>query len=282
MDKRQRAALFRERMLHAMRRAGLSRSALARAIASDRSTVSQLLSPDTARLPNAHLAAEAASALGVSADWLLGLSDMPERPGALLAAAVEVSDAERSAVDRKIIDWYVETAGAKIRHVPASTPEIFKTEALLAWEYASFLGRTPDQAIAQMRARLDWLRSENSDHEIAMPAHELSALAEGAGYYATCPRAVRRGQLERLAQLTEELYPRLRIFLFDARHAFSAPVTVFGSRVAVVYVGRFYLAFRDRDRVRAITEHFDALIRAATVDARDMPAQLAALTRKVG
>jgi hypothetical protein len=49
------------------------------AIGVDRSTVSQLLSAEGARLPNAQVVAECAAALGVTADWLLGLSDRPEQ-----------------------------------------------------------------------------------------------------------------------------------------------------------------------------------------------------------
>jgi hypothetical protein len=66
----------------------------------------------------------------------------------------------------------------------------------------------------------------------------------------------------------------LRIFLFDARRVWSAPVTVFGPKMAVIYMGRHYIAFRDRDRVRTVTRHFDWLIREASVSARDIPRYL--------
>ena len=74
-----------------MAREGLSKSALARLTGVDRSTIGQILGSDMARLPNAQLAADAAQVLGVSVDWLTGLTDRPERPGDLIAAAVPVS-----------------------------------------------------------------------------------------------------------------------------------------------------------------------------------------------
>ena len=63
---------------------------------------------------------------------------------------------------------------------------------------------------------------------------------------------------------------------------FSAPVTVFGPKMAVIYMGRHYIAFRDRDRVRTVTRHFDGLVREAEVSARAIPGYLARLRAEVG
>ena len=74
--------------------------------------------------------------------------------------------------------------------------------------------------------------------------------------------------------VTEQLYPRLRLYLFDSRRVFSAPVTIFGPLLAVIYIGRNYLAFRDTERVQALTSHFDHLVREASVSARELPGYL--------
>ena len=66
-DKRDRARMFRTRLVHAMEDRETSRASLAREIGVDRSTVSQLLSDEGARLPNAQVVAECAAALGVTA-----------------------------------------------------------------------------------------------------------------------------------------------------------------------------------------------------------------------
>lgn len=282
VDKRDRAALFRQRLAEAMGRRGLSRSALARAVGVDRSTVGQLLAEGQVRLPNAQLAADAAQALGVSADWLLGLTDRPERPGDVIAAAMALTEAERSSADAQVLDWHREAAGYKIRHVPASLPDLLKTEAVKHWEYAAFLGRSPDPASTSMQAETDWLRAASSDYEIALPTHELQSFAAGSGYWAGLPDAVRAEQLAHLHALCDELYPSLRLFLFDAKRAYSAPLSVYGPRLAVIYVGRFYLAFREGERVRSLIRHFDWLVREAVVDARDAADHLAALRRDHG
>jgi hypothetical protein len=81
--------------------------------------------------------------------------------------------------------------------------------------------------------------------------------------------------------LCDQLYPSLRLCLFDARKLFSAPVTVFGPLLAVIYLGRHYLAFRDSARVETITQHFDFLVREAEVGARDMVGHLQMLLDRV-
>ncbi len=278
-DKRARADLFRDRLATAMQNAGSNQSALARQIGTDRSTISQLLRPATTRLPNAHLVGSCAQALGVSCDWLLGLSDRPELAADLLAGAMRQSHAERATADEQIYEWHRESEGFKIRHVPALLPDMLKTRAVLEWEYEPHLGRTIEQAIGAAHDRLEWLKGGRSDYEIAMPLYELDSFAAGTGYYATLPKEVRSRQIYDLIALSQALYPRLRICLFDARRLYSAPLTVYGPLLAVLYIGQSFLAFRDTERVRSFTDHCDHLVKEAEVSARDFPDHLQSLAR---
>ena len=277
MDKRLRAELFRARLTQAMATRGLTQSALARAVGVDRSTVSQLQEPGSARLPNAQIAAEAAAALGVTSDWLLGLTDQPDRLADLMANALTLSEAPRALIDETIFGWHQEAAGYKIRHVPATLPDMVKTRAMMLWEYGPQLGLQADEAISASEARMTWMRSARSDYEIALPLHELAAFARAEGYYAGLPAEIRLGQIDRILELADQLYPALRIYLYDAHQTYSAPITVFGPFLAVVYLGGTYLAFRDADRVAVLSHQFDGLIRAAGVGARDVPGHLRAL-----
>lgn len=282
MDKRDRALLFRTRLAEAMESRGETQSGLARKAGVDRSTISQLLSMETTRLPNAQLVAECASALGVSGDWLLGLSDLREQAAELLAASMQVSRADRTPLDAQIIAWQREAAGYKIRHVPAMLPDMLKTEAMLRWEYAPHLGRTTEQAVGASRDRLDLMRREMSDFEIAMPIFTVESFVTATGYFRGLPDAVRREQIAYLAELHEQLYPTLRVHLYDARRLWSAGLTVFGPKIGVVYLGQQHLVFRDRQRVRALSQHFDGLVREAAISARDWPDYLQALSRSSG
>ena len=274
IDKRDRSEQFRTRLKRAMSDHGSTQSSLARAIGVDRSTISQLLKGQGARLPNAHVVGACASALGVSADWLLSLSDRPESAADLMSANLSLTAAPRALVDQQIFDWHREAAGYKIRHVPAALPDMLKTQALLEWEYTPHLGRTARQAIGASTDRLAWMRSARSDYEIAMPVYELHSFAHATGYYTGLPLGTRLEQLDQFDRLIDQLYPRLRIYLFDARKLYSAPVTIFGPLLCVLYAGGHYLAFRDRDRIDTFTGHFDVLVREASVSARNMAQHL--------
>ena len=278
IDKHDRAEQFRQRLKEAMALRQQSQSALARQVGVDRSTISQLLGGDTPRLPNAQVVAECAGVLGVSADWLLSLSDRAETAADLLGEAEEAPEVAQARIDAQMDAWHREAAGYKIRHVPAALPDLLKGEALLSWDHAARPGRLAPQAIATAAARLDWLRQARSEYEIALPRHEMIALATATGYYADLPEDLRAEELERFARLLEELYPRLRLCLYDARRLSSSPMTLFGPHLAVLHLGQDHLAFRDSARVQAMTRHFDGLVREATVSARDMPGYLRELT----
>jgi transcriptional regulator with XRE-family HTH domain len=280
IDKRIRATLFKTRLAEAMAERSLTQSALARAVKVDRSTVSQLLAPGK-RLPNAQLAADCAATLGISADWLLGLSERPEPLADLLATSLTITEAPRALIDEAIFDWHREAAGYKIRHVPATLPDMLKTNAMVEWEYRPQLGRTAEQALGAFEDRLAWMRGARSDYEIAMPMHEVAAFTAASGYYDGLPADIRLEQMDRLITLCDQLYPSLRIYLFDARRVFSAPVTVFGPLLAVVYLGRHYIAFRDSARVAKVAQHFDWLVREASLSARDVGDHLRGLRANI-
>ncbi|MBI1170568.1 helix-turn-helix domain-containing protein [bacterium] len=277
IDKRDRAALFRDRLALAMTEAGATQASLARSAGLDRSTISALLASGT-RLPNAQAAADCAMSLGVSTDWLLGLTDRPAPPDRLADEAVTLVHAPRALFDDTIFGWHRAAAGAKIRHVPATLPDILKTPEVAAWEYSAALGVETARALETFEAQRAWLAAAHSDFEIAMPRHELDSLAAGTGYWAGLPAALRRAQIDELARLTETLYPALRLYLFDAHRVFSAPVTVFGSERAVVYLGRQYFVFSDPAKVAEVSRHFDWLVRETSHSARGTAALLHGLT----
>jgi len=51
--------------------------------------------------------------------------------------------------------------------------------------------------------------------------------------------------------------------------------------LAVIYLGRNYLAFRDSERVGALTHHFNMLVREAEVKDHDFPAHLTTLRARI-
>ena len=281
LDKHARSQQFQRRLAEALAEKGRSQSALARVIGVDRSTISQLLNASDARMPNAHVVAGCASALGVSSDWLLGLSDRPETAAELISASSQITRAPRALVDEQIFAWHVEAEGYKVRHVPAALPDMLKTRDMLRWEYAPHLGKTTDQAIGASEDKLSFLRRAKSEQEIALPIFEIDSFAQAEGYYSGLPRSIRKKQIDWILDLYDQLYPRLRFILFDARRVYSAPITVFGPLLAVLYIGQSYLSFRDSERIEALTNHFDRLVREAAVSDREIVGHLERLRQEI-
>jgi len=276
MRKQDRAELFRQRLLKQMQLSDISRSELARRCHVDRSTIAQLLNAGDVRLPNAHLAAECAAALHVSSDWLLGLAERSETAAGLLSTACEITDAERTPSDVQLLRWHKEAAGYKIRHTPATFPDVLKTRAVLEFEYAAFHDKTPEQAGNTLAETLEWLKEPGSDYEICLSTHMLDTLIQGVGYWAGLPEKDRLEQAQHMIRYCHDHYPSLRVYLCDNKKVYSSPITVFGHLLAVVYIGRYYLVFREKQQIQALTRHFDYLIREAEVDARHVSAAIEA------
>lgn len=282
MDRRDTAQRFRERLHEAMTSARVNRSALAARIGIDRSTLSQLLSAETDRLPRADTAAAIASVLHVSLDWLLGLSQQAKLGADILEESVEVKESARAPVDESLAAWYAEAVGYKIRHVPATLPDLMKTEEVLDYEYRDFAARSADRAIAVSHGRLAYVRLPETDIEIGQSRQSLEAFARAEGIWRDLALSARREQLDHMIALIDELYPTLRMFFFDGRTHFSVPYTVFGPQRAVVYVGQMFFAFNTIEHIRVLTRHFDALVRASTVPAHVAGDFLRELRRELG
>lgn len=286
LDRRKTVRLFRERLIEAMDKAEMNRSRLAREAGVDRSTLSQLLSEDNDRLPRADTVAAVATTLQVSLDWLLGLTTAETLGAAILRESVEVApSAPSSPTDENLQRWHREAVGYKIRYVPATLPDFTKTEAVLTYEYADYAAKKPEQAIAAAAGKLAYTRMPEADFEICCSRQLIEGFARGEGIWGGLDEAARIEQLDHMAELADELYPRLRLFLFDGLTQYAVPYTVFGPKRAAVFLGEMYFAFNTTEHVRVLTEHFDRLIRAAVVQAHevsDFLAELAAERRALG
>lgn len=281
MDKRERAALFRQRLNEAVDRRDWTQSRLAQVAGLDRSTVSQLLALDAPRLPSGQALGEIAAALQVSSDWLLGLSNHRGAASEILEQAVQMTEVSRHPVDEQVLAWTSEVAGAKIRHVPAALPDIFKTDDVLTFEYEAAVQRTPQQAITDSQAQMALLRRPETDMEIAVPMQMFESFAMGQSVWQGLDASVRRRQLEQMAGNLSELYPSARLYAFDLRQRYSVPFSVYGQQRVAIYVGQRYLAFTAPRYVQLMARHFDDLVRAAVVHGHEASDWVNALAQKV-
>ncbi|MEP3245330.1 MAG: helix-turn-helix transcriptional regulator [Sneathiella sp.] len=266
MDKRDRADLFRSRLNETLLHSNLSRSALADRVGLDRSAISQLLRPGGTTLPNGHSLAILAEGLNISSDWLIGLSNDRRPTSQVLEQAVELTPAQtRHPLDENILRWHMEALGQKIRYVPSSLPTPMKTTAVIAYEFDGHISKTPDQAQIDTDEKLSFFRRAESELEIAIPKQILEDFAEGNGIWRGLPHTDRVEQLEAIASHCAELYPGVRLHIYDARISYSAPFLVFGHHRAALYLGQRYFVFPKGERVQALIRHFDELVRSASI-----------------
>jgi len=274
VDRRDFLDQFRERLERVIRDSGLGRGAFARQVGMDRSTLSQILSAETDRLPRVETLAAIGRTCHVSVDWLLGLSQQGALSGDILPEQASIERDALSPVDARLMAWHAEAAGYKIRYVPTTLPDLLKPPEVIRYEFEAFVASGPEQGIETAAARLALQRRPETDMEACSSIQSLEGLARGEGIWHALPPATRAAALAHMADLVEELYPTFRWFLFDGRERFSVPVTIFGPLRAAIYLGQHYYVINATEHIRALTEHFDDLIRGAVVQPPDVQALL--------
>lgn len=270
MDREEVVALFRERLQETIEAAGESRAAFAERAGLDRSTLSQLLSPENKRLPRSETLLNIARTTQLSVDWLLGLSQTQQLAAEFVGEAPEIAPGAASPLDERLRRWHADAIGYKIRYVPSTLPDLLKTDTVIQYEFEGFGDRITDMQRDEAEARLAYSRKPETDIESVSSFQSISLFANGEGIWGDLPKEARREQLEQIAHLADELYPTFRWFLYDGLRNFAAPFTVFGPKRAALYLGGMYFVFTATEQVRVLSRYFDQLIR----DARYQPTDI--------
>lgn len=273
---------FRGRLEEIIAASGQSRSAFAAAAGMDRSTLSQILSPTNDRLPRAETLAAIAAARQVSIDWLLGLSQRGPLSADILPERMAIERDAQWADDERLVAWHREAIGYKIRHVPTTLPDLLKNRDVIRHELEHFTATRPEQRIETAAARLAYQRRPETDMEVCNSIQAIEGFARGEGIWHDLDDSIRARQLDHMIALVEELYPTFRWFFYDGRQHYSVPLTVFGPLRAVIYLGGMYFLFNSTEHIRALSEHFDSLIRGAIVQPPDVPKLLRRLRARLG
>ncbi len=276
MDQRDLGPIFRERLQMLIDRSGATRSSFAKSVDLDRSALTQLLSSQSIRMPRADTLRRMAERYAVSLDWLLGLSQ-DETLAAEIRPALEIAEAEGFDNDTLLERWHKEAAGYKIRYVPSQIPDLLRTPDVIGYEYSGRTAPSPSWQLRNAEFRIDYNRRPETDMEVCMPRQRLELLAEGKGLWSGLDIKARKTQLDYMGRLVDELYPSFRLFLYDQRRSYSIPYTVFGPKRAAIFVGEMYLVLNTTEHIRALTRHFDNLIRHAVVSAHESAAYVRSL-----
>lgn len=272
--------VFRERLHEVIGRSGMNQSQFAAATGIDRSTLSQLTSVTNRRMPRVETVATLAAVHQVSVDWLLGLSHGGPMQAEMMREQASFALNALTPNDERLIEWYRQAAGYKVRNVPATLPDLLKTEAVVRHELPGATDATPAQKIETVAVRLAWTREQGSDLECCSSVQSVEGFARGEGIWATLSRRARVAQLEQIIELTAELYPTFRWFLYDGLPRSSVPLTVFGQQRAALYLGQMYLVLTSAEHVRTLTGHFEELIRSAVIQPPEVAGFVAELLRK--
>ena len=273
--------VFRSRLAQAVAVSGLSRSAFAEEAGIDRTTLSQVLSTTNGRFPRVETLVAIARFAQVSVDWLLGLSEGEPIRADIVVEQLRIEGTAPPPNDHLLAQWLAEAVGSKVRYIPSTVPDLLKTEAVIRHEVGRYDVTSPEQKIESASMRLEWTRRLGTDMECVNSVQAVEGFARGEGIWRTLDRRRRVHQLNHMIDLLDELYPALRWFLVDGRERYAAPVTVFGTSRAALYLGNQYFVFTAEEPVHALVRSFDDLVRSATVQPTDVARLLARLRDEI-
>lgn len=269
------------RIAETVRTLGLTQTELAKVLQIDRTSLSQLMSPTARRLPRVDTLLGLAQHAGVSVDWLLGLTNTYEGRTDLVDEAFAFEREVTSPVDERLLGWWQEAQGMKVRYVPSTLPDLLKTPAIIRHETDPYDEVGPDARIENVSMRLDWQRSPEAEVDCVTSLQSLEGFARGEDQWKTLARSKRAQQLQHMVDLVDELYPTFRWFLTDRRQRYCAPVTIFGNRRAALYIGQMYIVFNTAEHITSLSRHFDQHVRHAVVEPREVMKVLKRLLSEV-
>jgi len=272
----ERVTLFQQRLQQVITQSGLNRSSFATSISVDRSTLSQLLSPENVRLPRADTVASIAEKHQISIDWLLGLTQQGSLGANIMPEAFSVADYSTT-VFSKILEWHREATGYKVRYVPTTLPDLLKTEPVAEYEFNRYGSGKVDQSVRDNQLLLLQQRHPGSELETCVAIQSLRSFALGQGIWQGLSVVERRAQLQRMIELNDELYPGFRWFLYDGKETYSSSFTIFGPLRATLFLGHLYVVVNSIEHIRKLTERFDDLIRMAIVHPHEIQKTLEGL-----
>ena len=260
-----------------MHRAGLSPAAFARQAGIDRSTLSQLMTDESPRLPRAETLIALAKAAHASVDWLLGLSQREEVGAEIIEAMLQIETPDHLPADDHFMRWLNEAEGYRVRTVPMALPDFMKTETVLRLEYRQAFEAAAPARLDAVRARLDFMCKPDHDVEVCVALQSLWALAAGQDMWHGRGAEARRDQFAHMADIYRDAYPSLRLYFYDLRDVYASPFTVFGPKRAVLFLGQAYLVLNGSDHIRMFARRFDDLIRRSAVQPHDVERTIRAL-----
>jgi transcriptional regulator with XRE-family HTH domain len=273
MSKQDYARIFQPRLGEAVSQTGLTLNAFCLKHGLDRPTVTQLLKAKDHRLPRGDTLAALATALNVSSDWLLGLTNSPLTGSALIMSIIGLSEAGDGPVEPHKIAWQEEAKGERLRYVPPTgIPEHLKTLAAHIYDHAPRIGTEEATRQAHDPRLVEQNKHRNHNYEVCLAVQKFQDFVDGRGLWIDMPPAMRRAQIHAMADDLDALYPNYRLYFYDERQHLTVSFDIFGSAKATVYVDGSYLVFSRPDHIAFFNAHFETLVRHAIVQPHEAAA----------
>ncbi|MBA3288055.1 MAG: helix-turn-helix transcriptional regulator, partial [Acidimicrobiia bacterium] len=176
--------LFVERLTDALQRSGLKRGEFAARAGIDRTTLAQLLSPTSGRLPRLDTVLALAAAHELSIDWLVGLSNAGPVAAEMVVQHTSFETPTPTPTDERLLAWLTEAADYKMRYVPSTLPDLLKSDEVIDFERSRAAGPHATQTtIATTEARLAWARHPDTDMECCSSTQSITSFARGEGMW---------------------------------------------------------------------------------------------------
>lgn len=283
MDKKKCGKAFQQRLRTALEQTGDTVSGFCREHDLDRPTITQLLLAKDYRMPRGDTLAALATALNVSADWLLGLSEDPQKGIELVDAAINIGIERAVPSSLSIADWHRQVPDSKIRCVsPLGIPDQLKTDDTLLYEYLPIYGTEKKvRAFIESADRRVITERRRKDYEVCISQQRLHDFAHGAWLWGSMPARQRRKQLEYMADEADALYPHFRLHVFDEMQMLSNSFYVFGSKAAMWVTDTGKLVFNRATHIDYFNNMFDSYIRHTVVHPHEAAAYIRKLAESV-
>src|SRR3546814_11663643 len=109
--------------------------------------------------------------------------------------------------DERLTRWRAEAVGYKIRYVPATLPDLLKSEEIIGYEYVRQGSSMPAFRLEQAESRLAYSRRPETDLEVCSSLQSIEGFARGQSLWATLQDATRKLQLVANISLGDDLQP---------------------------------------------------------------------------
>lgn len=276
--------IFQERLREAFAALGIRSARFCDKTGIARSTMTQLLKGDTARMPRLDTIVLLAQELNVTADWLLGLTNEKGKISEIVASTFDVAETERIIVDNHPMYRWVsqEPPDIKLRQHSHNIPDHMVTIDVLEYQYedrykqgnlSSESARSFCESFREKAARVPV--------DICVPMQGLLSFAAGQDVWSSLGKPQRREQLLFAADCLDSRYPTHQMYIYSSFRNRPPTFILYGHQQASLWIGSYHLIFYIRSQIETFHRQFDDHVKSAIIYPHQAADHLRGLARDI-